>query len=169
VTERVFGFDLLAQQAAEHVAAEVSQMAAHFTYGDTPIERLLALALMIYDQYRYSAGTAAAGVVFMPDDNGLVERFPRAMRVERQVDVGGWRVDFLIHVPNGLDGPDKLFIVECDGHEFHERTKDQAARDRSRDRAATVNGIPILRFTGSELWRDPFGCARQVFDLSGRL
>lgn len=39
-------------------------------------------------------------------------------------------------------------VIECDGHEFHERTKRQAARDRSRDRAIQAFGYRIFRFTG---------------------
>lgn len=36
------------------------------------------------------------------------------------------------------------------------------ARDRSRDRRASLSGFVVLRFTGSELWKDPLGCAEQV-------
>ena len=46
-----------------------------------------------------------------------------------------------------------LIAVECDGHEFHEKTKQQAARDKARDRD---------RFTGSEIWKDPGACADEV-------
>ena len=49
--------------------------------------------------------------------------------------------------------------VECDGHDFHERTKEQAARDRSRDRELQDAGVTIYRFTGSEIHNDPIGCA----------
>ena len=54
--------------------------------------------------------------------------------------------------------------VECDGHEFHERTKEQAARDRSRDRELTLNGWTVLRFTGSEVHKSAAMCAEQVFE-----
>lgn len=52
--------------------------------------------------------------------------------------------------------------IECDGHEFHERTPDQAERDRSRDRALTADGWIVLRFTGREIWRDPFAVVNEV-------
>lgn len=67
----------------------------------------------------------------------------------------------------GVEGWRRL-IVECDGHEFHERTKEQAAKDRSRDRASTLAGMEVFRFTGSELWRDPYGCAGQVIEWAER-
>ena len=47
-------------------------------------------------------------------------------------------------------------MVECDGHDFHERTKQQAANDRSRDRDLISNGYTVLRYTGSELYRSPY-------------
>lgn len=60
---------------------------------------------------------------------------------------------------------EKALAVELDGHEWHERTKEQAERDKSRDRALLEAGIPVMRFTGSEINRDPHDCARQAYDF----
>jgi hypothetical protein len=73
----------------------------------------------------------------------------------------GYRIDFCIEVPG------KRIFVECDGHDFHERTKEQAERDRSKDRAIQAAGIPILRFTGREIWRDPLGVLMEIFRFAG--
>ena len=54
--------------------------------------------------------------------------------------------------------------MECDGHDFHERTKAQAAHDKTRDRALQARGLKVLRYTGSEIWADPFGCALDVLE-----
>lgn len=81
-------------------------------------------------------------------------------RVLPQARIAGYVVDFL--VTSTHEGTKKRFAVECDGHDFHERTKEQAAHDRKRDRALLTEGIPTLRFTGSEIWRDPIGCGDQV-------
>ena len=59
--------------------------------------------------------------------------------------------------------------IECDGHNFHERTKEQAAHDKSRDRALTLAGWMVLRFTGSEIHRDADACAAQVMIAIRRL
>lgn len=69
-----------------------------------------------------------------------------------------YRIDFRIDVAN-LGYP---VFVECDGHDFHERTKEQAERDRSRDRAIQAANIPIIRFTGREIYRDPLDCVTQI-------
>ena len=72
---------------------------------------------------------------------------------------GNYRADFLVTA--SLDSALKL-VVEVDGHDFHERTKEQAARDKSRDRAMLAAGYHVMRFTGSEVWRDPNRCASEV-------
>jgi hypothetical protein len=59
--------------------------------------------------------------------------------------------------------------VEIDGHSFHERTKEQAARDRSRDRALVRDGIRVLQFTGAEAYADADRCAREVVQVYERL
>ena len=79
-----------------------------------------------------------------------------------QCQLPGWRVDFLI----GIRADEALInwlIAECDGHDFHERTKEQAAKDRSRDREFQAKGYPVFRFTGSELYRAPYAKAGEAF------
>ena len=73
-----------------------------------------------------------------------------------QHTLGNYRADFAIMYQG------HHVIVEADGHDFHERTKEQAQRDRQRDRDMQLMGWRVLRFTGSEIHRDAVGCARQV-------
>jgi Uncharacterized protein conserved in bacteria len=121
-----------------------------------------------------------SGGLMMPDDAVIespIERvffrcyhylalgFPVSQRlpIRRQVQIDSYRVDFVIEDASG----NRLLAVECDGHDFHERTKEQAARDRSRDRNLLLNhGLPVMRFTGSELYADPFNCAAEALALA---
>lgn len=80
-----------------------------------------------------------------------------------QVEIGEFRVDFLIVAK--LAGIVRRIVIECDGHDFHERTKEQAERDRSRDRWFVSNGMTVLRFTGREIWRDPIACTKEISAL----
>ena len=80
-----------------------------------------------------------------------------------QSKIGNYRADFLILCE--LNDRHFWVVVECDGHDFHERSKEQARRDRSRDRWMTANKISVLRFTGSEIFKDPDACAEQVADF----
>lgn len=92
------------------------------------------------------------------------------LTVEPQKQFGQYRVDFFLSYSESGPAPDKHgwafyirdAIVECDGHDFHERTKEQARHDRSRDRHFTKLGFRVLRFTGSEIWKDPFACVDEV-------
>ena len=77
-----------------------------------------------------------------------------------QFDVGRFRLDFAVMTELG-----EKFAIECDGHEFHERTKEQAAKDRSRERELVSEGWKVLRFTGSEVWKDGRACSRQVLNI----
>lgn len=76
----------------------------------------------------------------------------------------GFRIDFALCCEH-LEGP---VFIECDGHDFHERTKEQASRDRSKDRAIQEAGIVVLRFTGSEIYRSPNDCAAQAISVIGK-
>lgn len=73
-----------------------------------------------------------------------------------QTQIGNYRVDFLFeHV-----GPRcrRRVIVECDGHVWHDKTSELAAADKARDRFLAGRGFQVLRFTGSEICRDPIAC-----------
>lgn len=82
------------------------------------------------------------------------------IRIEPQKVLGPIRLDFLISYLCDLH----LFeiAVECDGHNFHERTAEQASKDRARDRALQLSGIKIFRFTGTEINSNPMSCALEV-------
>lgn len=82
-----------------------------------------------------------------------------------QYHIRDHRVDFAIFV-NGIASDEIKIVVECDGHDFHEKTKEQAARDKRRDRDLQIAGWKVLRFTGSEIWRDYYACATHVDALA---
>jgi very-short-patch-repair endonuclease len=79
------------------------------------------------------------------------------LTVTQQARVGAYRVDFLLEAPSG-----RRVVVECDGHDFHERTREQASRDKAQDRALQRAGCLIARFTGSDVVRGPERCAIEV-------
>lgn len=102
----------------------------------------------------------------LPTAGGLLTDWEARLFVQHPVEK--YRVDFAIHVTSEAGGKrlSEWIAVECDGHEFHERTREQAARDKARDRAIVAAGFRILRFTGSEIYADPAKCARDVMRLA---
>lgn len=53
-------------------------------------------------------------------------------------------------------------VVEVDGHDFHEKTKSQASKDKKRDRFFASEGIHVLHFSGSDVFRSAGDCANEV-------
>src|SRR5690625_4144124 len=74
-----------------------------------------------------------------------------------------YRLDFLIEC-NMSDKKHK-FAIECDGHDFHEKTKEQAARDKARERNLMSGGYKIIRFTGLEIWEDAVKCSSEIINI----
>lgn len=56
--------------------------------------------------------------------------------------------------------------IEIDGHDFHERTKEQVAYRNQRDRDLLADGWKVLHFSGSEVNRKPQECVEQAFDVA---
>jgi hypothetical protein len=77
------------------------------------------------------------------------------------VAIESYRADFLL-----IDDHEGVLAIECDGHEWHERTKQQASSDRARDRALLALGIPTVRFTGSDIVYNAHACAQEVLLLA---
>lgn len=86
--------------------------------------------------------------------------------VAPQAQTGGYRVDFLIWCRNADGQMTRATVIELDGHDFHDRTKQQARRDRQRDRYFTYRGWRVVRFTGSEIWENQDAVAREAILLA---
>jgi|HigsolmetaAR202D_1030399.scaffolds.fasta_scaffold04189_5 Uncharacterized protein conserved in bacteria len=142
--------------------AELADLAGGYA---SPIERAMAVAMCVLCGVRYpefefcpEPGLSLQEAQARLASFGLKTRWGI---VFPQVVVDDYRVDFLILHSKGLKGTGGI-VVECDGHVFHEKTKNQAARDKARDRALQERGFKVLRFTGSEIWKDAIGCADEA-------
>ena len=112
----------------------------------------------------FPSGTSAELIRLFLDNNLNFEGANFKFGFSPQVVIGSYRVDFLV-VGQGMPKSEPMLIaVECDGHDFHEKTKEQAARDKARDRALVGAGYYVMRFTGAEIWRDAEGCCQQILD-----
>jgi len=56
-------------------------------------------------------------------------------------------------------------VIECDGHDFHEKTKEQVKRDNERQLALQMAGYDVIRFSGSQIYNEPFQCVKAVYDF----
>jgi len=130
-------------------------LAAVFTGMDAASMLLDGLAPRVYESYQnIGIGEAAAYLI------------PQA-EIEGADLTHDWkvRVDFLL-VCGRRAGYRKVFAIECDGHEWHEKTKEQVARDKLRDRRLILDGIVPIRFSGSEIHNNSKGCAHYIRSLA---
>lgn len=82
-----------------------------------------------------------------------------------QMPVEQYRLDFaLIYKPVTLKSPIRV-AIECDGHDYHDGTKEAAERDKKRNREVTSLGWKMMRFSGREIYRNPNACATEVFKI----
>ena len=164
-----FGIDKLVAEVAEEMGAQMRQANDFYTKRGfwTPIESLFFQAFLARTEILNlrEFKIAAYGAQRTEDDakDILTQSEEGTIRIFPQAQLPSWRVDFLIGVKAEND-TGLWMIVECDGHAYHERTKEQAAKDRSRDRRFQAAGYQVFRFTGSELYRAPLKCATEVFD-----
>lgn len=129
-------------------------------YSDSPIEEALLAALLTEDSAFYYEGEpillAPGQPINLPEPGD--DSAEALFIVAPQFPVDRYKIDIAIcYTYTG-----KRLAIECDGHEFHEKTKEQAAHDKARDRALVAAGWPVMRFTGSEIHADPFACAKQA-------
>ena len=111
----------------------------------SPIESLMAMV-----EHKTSIGDIALPPSFHSPEGGI--------KVFPQIIIDRYRADFVAIYAHRRGGY-AIGGIECDGHDYHDLTKEQAIHDRARDRTFQECGLCILRYTGSEIWRNPLKCA----------
>lgn len=98
----------------------------------------------------------------------VLNPFIDVVEIEKQQEIKcgkkTYRVDFLIPVVY-KNQENKMFVVECDGHEFHQKTKEQVENDNKRQRDLQKEGYEIIRFSGTEIWHKPYQCACEIKNI----
>jgi very-short-patch-repair endonuclease len=151
---------------------------------DSPIEARFLLALILFgveEGWRVEIRESPGQRKYPHAVNYGADSDSNVLLILPQFKLGEYRVDFLLRytcstiacLPPGDDTSasarrdfqtlvERQIIVECDGHDYHERTKEQARRDKKRDRRLQAMGFPVYRYTGSELYQDSIECVREV-------
>lgn len=162
VAERLHAWVPAIEQAIAH---SVSYLETIGQATQSPLEELLGLALWSHRVSPNKVLKVGPHQVWAPFVGA-----PNILVIEPQAEVGAYRTDFRLALAR-RDGSRKLqseIFVEVDGHDFHEKTKEQAAHDKKRDRYFVSKSLPVLRFTGSEVYRDADACADEAVALLTR-
>lgn len=113
---------------------------------ESPIEMLFEAALRTII-HTNSLEADASG-------NGWITWYP-------QQQLGRYRVDYECV---NLRTQSKV-VVELDGHEFHDKNKEQRQYEKRRDREIQKLGYKVFRYTGSEIVGNPFEAAAEVLSF----
>lgn len=91
--------------------------------------------------------------------------------ISPQVEIVGTKKDYIADFTIEYDEicnpdfkKDFALIIECDGYDFHQKTKKQVEYDNNREYDLKMIGYQIIRFSGSEIYNNPLKCALKVFD-----
>lgn len=143
---------------------------------DMPLKsshKLMALSLIDFD---YSHCESPIEMIFnfaydlinlsREDGDCIFSLYPQE---EIKIDNKKYRADFLFDSTEYEDVFEKeiksfKLVIECDGHEFHEKTKSQVALRNNRDMDLKKLGYDILHFSGSQIFNEPFKCANDTLD-----
>lgn len=164
----VFGISAVAQRAAAKRADDEIMYAIqqHENMLESHIE-LIMLSALIAEGVRRNVyvDVVAPNIEAELRSKWLFQdtKSPLCSSLASQFSIGGYRADFCM-----CFYMDVRIVVECDGHDYHERSKEQAIRDKTRDRTFQAEGFQVFRFTGREIWRDGMRCAAEVFAAASR-
>lgn len=142
------------QRAAESFDDTISTFR---TVCESPIEIGLLAGFSLIESTDGFSGYGGLRIEFTEQPDEYPPDASSGIHVYLQGNVGPYRADFIVDLV--FAGRVERAVVECDGHDFHERTKEQAERDKSRDRSLAGAGFTVLRYTGREIWRSPERCA----------
>lgn len=128
----------------------------------TPIEQLMGYGLLnaLTDVGLYGGcgdngfADRTCYTTFEATDTSWPDHIPFGITIYPQMKIGKYCADFVASVKD-YSGGEIVGVIECDGHDYHERTKEQARHDKERDRYFQSIGLLVLRYTGSEIYRDP--------------
>ena len=153
-----YSFEEMYEHLADNVKNNVDFLLNEYKYSlllsleecESPIEQILSLHLneSIFNSF-----------------NGEIEILDLTKQAEIYCDNKKYRVDFLLELAfKKLGRYEKVLklVIECDGHEFHEKTKEQVKRDNERARNIQKEGYEILRFSGSEIHSNPTKCVLEI-------
>jgi hypothetical protein len=147
----------------------IGEMIAENLWGDllvfqglchSPIEAIFLMNWIAHER----AMLAHNGEIPSRADWMLVPQF------EVVVEARSYRLDFaVVHrdhertaglAKTGYSMP--KICIELDGHEFHERTKEQVSARNERDRALQASGWRVFHYSGAEVNAKPMQCAVEV-------
>lgn len=169
--------ELLWTAACDHRTSFLFQMAYPVSHEEinksSPIEIIFDIALRMYANFK--AESVPVNEIGNPEIGSppaiMIRNIINDYEIRQQeIIVNGKKyiADFLFDGENS-DFCDWIgglkIVIECDGHNFHQKTKKQVAYDNERQLALQTAGYDVIRFSGSQIYKDPIGCAENAYNF----
>jgi len=125
---------------------------------ESPIEIMFNKEFMLHSDLfktKYNLCTFDLSPQYPVHDNG------KTYYVDFSID--GIRVN--INAKDGKDDICSTYAIECDGHDFHEKTKEQVKHDKQRERILLNNFSKVIRFSGSEIYNNTNKCVQETLEI----
>lgn len=138
----------------------------HFLEGNTksPIEQMFYCAFLIVAEHQYEEINQEPYWSIKDRDWAL----PTGIYLHEQMKIGRYRADFVVRQQAYDKSKEEApVVVELDGHQFHDRNKEQRSYEKARDRFFTRQGYRVVHFTGSDIVKDPYAAAWEVLGMLG--
>lgn len=143
-----------------------------FEQCQSPIEKMFLSALICACNNK-GIGISLYSEENVPHFEDILSFASSYLLIYPQKQIGKYRVDILLtlimdgyydYQTEGIISGKHSLIIECDGHDYHEKTKEQASSDKSRDRELQAIGYNIFRFAGSDIYKDVFKCVTECIE-----
>ncbi|WP_079709949.1 hypothetical protein [Paraliobacillus ryukyuensis] len=144
------------ERISMHIESKYLDILTSLEHCESPIEKIFALEI---DRELNNSKLQQIPFVTMWTPQKEIKIFTGSNNEQK------YRLDFLIEVHNMQQDSQIGFAVECDGHEFHEKSKKQVAKDKKRDRDLLKAGIIPIRFSGSEILNEPMKVSRETVQI----
>lgn len=84
-----------------------------------------------------------------------------ALEPQSSIEVNGhsYRPDFKLSFVSYITLKEHTIYIDCDGHRFHEKTKEQVKYSNNRDYDFKISGEDLLHFSGSQIYNNCGKCA----------
>jgi len=105
-----------------------------------------------YRKYYEQTAPSPIEISFWETAKPLIPELQKEVWIDQK-----YRVDFLI--------PSKKEVIELYGYKYH-NTKEKITKDAERERYLQRLGYQIIRFTGTEVFKDVHKCVYEVLSLS---
>lgn len=160
-------YDAIAKNIQEKICEDVVVGCSDFDYANTydeiieqgitsPPEQLFYACWINHPSYHETFISLfpqkKIGSFFMDFETSIISYFINNTRLENETLKEIWSACPLVG-------------IEIDGHEWHEKTKEQVAKDKKRERYIVSQGYRVFRFSAKQVLDDVCSSCNEIFDF----